>query len=118
MKNSKIKNLKSDKIKENLYNGYISLDKYLQKIISLEDWKYSLKELIKMYIIGKIINIINEKFFLLIITNIVMFYAPIENMTDHFLFKAKMAVKQTIEGIFGILSCFIPRYEEPKKENK
>ena len=68
-----------------------------------------------MYIIGKIINIINEKFILLIATNIIMFYAPIENYTDHFLFKAKMAIIQTIEGILGIVNCLIPKYEEPKK---
>ena len=116
MQNSKIRNFKSNLIKEKLHDEYSCLDKYLYKVISLEDWEYSLKELFKMYIIGKIINIINEKFLLLIITNIVILYSPIENITDHFLFKAKMAVKQTIEGILGILSCLIPRYEEPKKE--
>ena len=45
-----------------------------------------------------------------------MFYAPIENYTDHFLFKAKMSVIQTIEGIIGIINCLIPKYEEPKKQ--
>ncbi len=63
----------------------------------------------------KVVNIINDKFMLLIIMNIVIFYAPIENITDHFLFKAKMAVKQTFEGIIGLIECLIPRYEEPKK---
>lgn len=62
----------------------------------------------------KVVNIINDKFMLLIIMNIVIFYAPIENITDHFLFKAKMAVKQTFEGIIGLVECLIPRYEEPK----
>ena len=71
-----------------------------------------------MYIIGKIINILNEKFLLLIVINIIMLYAPIENYTDHFLFKAKMAVVQTIEGILGIINCLIPKYEEPKKEKE
>ena len=71
-----------------------------------------------MYIIAKVINIINAKFILLIATNIIMFYSPIENYTDHFLFKAKMAVVQTIEGIIGIISCLIPKYEEPKKQKE
>ena len=66
---------------------------------------------------AKIINILNEKFILLIITNIIMFYAPLENYSDHFLFKAKMAVIQTIEGIIGLISCLIPKYEEPKIKN-
>ena len=72
----------------------------------------------KIYAFGKFINIINDKFILLIATNIVILYSPLEDMTDHFLFKAKTAVMQTIEGVFGILSCFIPKYVEPKKESR
>ena len=87
-------------------------------MISLEDYTFTFAEILKLYLINKVINTINEKFLLLIITNIIMFYAPIENITDHFLFKAKMAVKQTFEGIFGLVTCLIPKYEEPKKEQK
>ena len=71
-----------------------------------------------MYIIGKVINIINEKFILLIVTNIIMLYAPIESYSDHFLFKAKMAIIQTIEGILGIINCLIPKYEDPQKKKE
>ena len=63
----------------------------------------------------KFINYINDKFLVLIIMNIIIFYAPLENICDHFLFKAKMSVKQIIEGIFGLIECLIPRYEEPNK---
>ena len=63
----------------------------------------------------KIINIINEKFLVLIIINIIIFYAPLDHYSSHFLFKAKLAVYQIIEGILGLLECLIPRYEEPKK---
>ena len=72
----------------------------------------------KIYAFGKFINIINDKFILFIATNIVILYSPLEDMTDHFLFKAKTAVMQTIEGVFGILSCFITKYVEPKKESR
>jgi len=47
-----------------------------------------------------------------------MFYAPLEDYSDHFLFKAKMAVIQTIEGVIGLISCFIPKYEEPAINDK
>ena len=110
------KELDTEKIKENLFKGHSSLCKYIKKVTSLEDYTFTLIEIIKIYLISKVINILNEKFILLIITNIVMFYAPIEDKTDHFLFKAKMAVKQTFEGILGLLSCLIPKYEEPQKE--
>ena len=74
--------------------------------------------MLKIYVIGKVMIIINDKFTLFIRTNVVIFYLLLEEMIDHFLFKAKTVVKQTIEGIFGILSCFIPKYVEDKKENK
>ena len=35
--------------------------------------------------------------------NIIIFYAPIENKSEHFLFKIKMAIKQTFEGIIGLV---------------
>ncbi len=113
---SKMKELETEKIKESLFKGYSELSKYLEKIISFVDCKYSFIELFKIYISGKVINIFNEKFLLLIITNVVILYAPIEDFTDHFLFKSKMAIKQTIEGILCLINCFIPKYEEIQKE--
>jgi hypothetical protein len=50
----------------------------------------------------------------------VILYAPIESKCEHFLFKGKMVVLQIKEGLIGILSCLIPKYEEEeeKKINK
>ena len=50
--------------------------------------------------------------------NIIIFYAPIENKSEHFLFKIKMAIKQTIEGIIRLAIAFIPKYEPPKNKEK
>ena len=49
--------------------------------------------------------------------NIIMFYYPIESRTDHFLFKLYMAIKQTYEGIIGLIIVIIPKYEK-KNENE
>lgn len=49
--------------------------------------------------------------------NIIIFYFPIESRTDHFLFKIYMAIKQTYEGIIGLIIEIIPKYEK-KKENE
>ena len=110
------KNIDVDKKKDILFKGYMSTMKYFQNIVSFDDYKYSFYELFKLYIISKIINIVNEKFLLLIILNIIMLYAPIENKCEHFLFKGKMAIKQVLEGSLGLLNCFIPKYVEEKKE--
>ena len=109
--------MNKDEIQEAIYKNYSCFSNYIQKIVSFDDYKFSLIQLFKLYMSAKIINILNEKFILLIITNIIMFYAPLENYSDHFLFKAKMAVIQTIEGTIGLISCLIPKYEEPKINN-
>ena len=49
--------------------------------------------------------------------NILVFYAPINNKFPNFVFNSIMYVKQTIEGIFGIVECFIPRYVDKKEKN-
>ena len=100
--------------KNSIYNSYLKLFNYVKKIILFEDYKYALKELLKIYFLMKIINIFNDKLLILTIINIIVFYSPIENKTDHFLFKGKMAVKQSFQGMIGLIECLIPRYEEPK----
>ena len=63
-------------------------------------------------------NIFNEKLILFIIINVIIFYSPIEDKSEHFLFKIKMMVKQTIEGIIGLIIVVIPKYEAPKEKEK
>ena len=87
----------------------------IKKIISLEDPIYSLKTFIWLYIIMKFASIIGDKFILYIALNVFIFYAPIEQKYPHFIFNTRMSIKQVVEGIFGMLECLIPRYEEPKK---
>ena len=107
-----------EEVQEAIYKSYSCFSSYIQKIVSFDDYKFSLTQLFKLYMCAKIVNILNEKFILLIITNVIMFYAPLENYSDHFLFKAKMAVIQVIEGTIGLISCLIPKYEEPQINNK
>jgi len=73
---------------------------------------------LKLYLLCNILNLFNDKLILFIIMNIIIFYAPIENKSEHFLFKIKMAIKQIIEGIIGLAIAFIPKYEPPKNKEK
>ena len=77
-----------------------------------------MKTLIVFYICKKILNIINDKLIIFIILNIIILYAPIEKKSEHFLFKIKMAVKQTFEGIIGLIIAIIPKYDSPKEKLK
>ena len=109
------KDIDNEQTKQYLYHSYLKRYNYMKEIITFKDVKRSIKELLKMFIIMKIINIINDKLLLLIVVNIIIFYSPLENKSDHFLFKGKMAVKQFCEGIVGLIECLIPRYEAPKE---
>ena len=90
---------------------------FYQKIIEFKDPYYSIKMLIILYIISKIVNLFNEKFLAWIILNLLIFYGPIEKKYPYFLFKSRMFVQQIFEGIIGLICCFIPAYEPKKSEN-
>ena len=68
------KELDTEKIKENLFKGHSSLCKYIKKVTSLEDYTFTLIEIVKIYLISKVINILNEKFILLIFLNHFILY--------------------------------------------
>ena len=89
---------------------------FYQKIIEFKDPYYSIKMLIILYIISKIVNLFNEKFLAWIILNLLIFYGPIEKKYPYFLFKSRMFVQQIFEGIIGIICCIIPSYDQKKLE--
>ena len=89
---------------------------FYQKIIEYKDPYYSIKMLIILYIISKIVNLFNEKFLAWIILNLLIFYGPIEKKYPYFLFKSRMFVQQIFEGIIGVICCIIPSYEQKKLE--
>ena len=64
----------------------------------------------------KISSIFNDKFFLLLSTNICLFYAPLDKKYPNFILKIRMAVKQVIEGIIVFIICIVPKYEEELDE--
>jgi len=64
----------------------------------------------------KTADILGDRFILLIIMNIFIFYEPIEKRVPHFLFVSRMSIKQIIEGTVGIIECLIPRYEDEKQK--
>ena len=89
-----------------------------RKIISFEDPIFTIKSLFYIYLLMKLAGLLGDRFILLIVLNIFIFYAPIEKKCPHFLFKSRMYVKQIIEGTVGIIECLIPRYEEEKPKKK
>ena len=92
----------------------------MKKTISLEDKLYTTRVFIEFYLLMKITSFLSDKFIILFISNICIFYSIIDKKFPYFLFKCRMSVKQIIEGIIILLICIIPRYEEKEieKQNK
>jgi len=88
----------------------------INKIITFDDYYYSLKNIFIFLILSKIINLFNEKIIVLIALNIIIFYGPLDKKYPYFLFKSVMYILQIFDGIFGLIKCLIPSYEEEKKE--
>ena len=99
------------------FNASIAYFKnFLKKTISLEDKLYTTRIFIEFYLLMKITSFLSDKFIILIISNICIFYSIIDKKFPYFLFKCRMSIKQIIEGIIVLLICIIPRYEEKEME--
>ena len=103
------------------YNYELEIKKMrerFRKIISLEDPSSTIRTFIYIHILLLLTRLLGDKFILLLILNILVFHTPINNRFPNFIFNSIMSIKQTIEGVFGILECFIPRYIDKKELNK
>ena len=113
--------LKTKEVQENKKNNdEILIEKrkeMFRKIISLEDPGSTIRGIIYAYLCLLLSKLLGDKFIILFILNIFIFYAPINNKFPNFIFMSIMSIKQTIEGIIGIISCFIPRYNPKKEKN-
>ena len=89
-----------------------------KKIISFEDPFFTLKSLFYLSLTKTVSSILGDRFILLIVLNIFIFYAPIDKKYPHFIFTCRMYIKQIIEGVVGICECLIPRYTEDKPKKK
>ena len=90
----------------------------MKKTISLEDKLYTTRVFIEFYLLMKITSFLSDKFIILFISNICIFYSIIDKKFPYFLFKCRMSIKHIIEGIILLLICIIPRYEEKEIEKQ
>ena len=85
---------------------------FIKKTISFEDKLYTIRVLIEFYLLMKVGTLLNDKFILLLFSNICLLYAPLDKKFPNFIFKIRMSVKQIIEGIIILIVCLVPKYEE------
>ena len=113
--------ISEEKLDESFKDFYASISyfkNYIKKTISFEDKLYTVRVIIELYLLMKISSLFNDKFFLLLATNICLFYSPLDKKYPYFVLKIRMSVKQIIEGVIVLILCLVPKYEEEQKEQK
>ena len=95
-----------------------SLVAFFKSVVSLQDPCFTLKILITLYLVSLLVGLCSDHFVIFVLMNFAMLYGLINKYVPNFLFRAFMIVKQILEGVFGVIECAIPKYEEPKEENK
>ncbi len=90
----------------------------LQKIISLEEPILTFKTLLYIFALIKVSSWLGDKYIMLIVMNVFIFYAPINKKFPHFLFYTRMYIKQIIEGTICILICLLPECKKSADNTK
>ena len=111
-----VKENKENKDKSRNELEFKKLRERFRKIISLEDPSATIRAFLYLYLCLIITRLLGDKFIILLLLNIFIFYEPINNKFPNFIFNSIMYIKQTIEATYGIIECFIPRYIEKKEK--
>ena len=99
-----------------LSDTYNNFKAFILKTVSLEDVYYTVRVLLQLYIIMRVTSFLNDKFIVIVLLNLIILYAPLEEKIPHFLFKWCFGFRQLVDGLLGIIDCLIPKYEEKKIE--
>ena len=111
-----VKENKENKDKSRNELEFKKLRERFRKIISLEEPSATIRAFLYLYLCWIITRLLGDKFIILLLLNIFIFYEPINNKFPNFIFNSIMYIKQTIEATYGIIECFIPRYIEKKEK--
>lgn len=115
------KEMKEQKMKERhekMKNVIEGVKKTIDEITSLQDCSKTIRFTLAVYGILKFLSLFPLFFIFWVLLNLILLYAPINKFYPNFIFRGFIAVKQILEGIFGVVECLIPKYVEEPKEKK
>ena len=87
-------------------------------IISTTSTSEAIHLIIELKLASIIINLFPDVFLFWIIINFIIFYGPIDKNFPNKITYGLTCVRQTIEGVIGIVEALIPKYVEEKEEKK
>ena len=105
----------ANEITKELYSIKNAICSNFQNIIYFNEPFYTLTVFVELYLLWNISKLINDKVILIIGANIILFYSSIDKVYPRFLFRARMFIKEMIEGILSAILAFIPKYKEVQK---
>ena len=90
----------------------------VNSIISTTSTSEAIHLIIELKLASIIINLFPDVFLFWIIINFIIFYGPIDKNFPNKIAYGLTCVRQTIEGVIGIVEALIPKYVEEKEEKK
>ena len=113
------KEMREQKMEEKMKNVMEGVKKTIDEITSLQDCSKTIRFTLAVYGILKFLSLFPLFFIFWVLMNLWLLYAPINKFCPNFIFRGFIAVKQILEGVFGVIECLIPKYvEEEQKEKK
>ena len=91
------------------------IERKIEEISKPEHAIETVKTVAILYIIYVITSPFNDIFLLMLFVNLFIFYGPIDKYYPNPIKSASLVVKQYINGIIGLITCVIPKYEEKVK---
>ena len=111
--------------KETVQNIVIKIVKVRQQvigmvnsIISTTSTSEAIHLIIELKLASIILNLFPDVFLFWIIINFIIFYGPIDKNFPNKIAYGLTCVRQTIEGVIGIVEALIPKYVDEKEEKK
>lgn len=90
----------------------------VNSIISTTSTSEAIHLIIELKLASIIINLFPDVFLFWIIINFIIFYGPIDKNFPNKIAYGLTCVRQTIEGVIGIVEALIPKYVDEKEEKK
>lgn len=86
-------------------------------MITIHNFKEGVYLIIELKLASIITNWFSDKFLLWIVMNVIIFYGPIDKWFPGIIPYIFTSIRQTIEGVYGIIEISLPKYVDKEEKN-
>lgn len=101
-------------ISEEIFKLFQSFKAYIKEIVSCQYMFTTIRVLLELFILSKVLKNIPDRFLIWVLMNIFLLYKPLNKKYPDVVNIKYIATcwRQSCEGVFDLISAFVPRYEE------